>query len=75
MARHRKQRWKIHQCEICERWTSSGVMVAAGHGPLQAGRHRHRVFRWVCDDCRRSRENELAVDQALMAWEIERGYR
>jgi hypothetical protein len=73
--RRRKQRWKIHQCETCERWTSFGVMVAAGKGPLRAGRDRHRVFKWVCDDCRRARDNVLAVDEALVAWEIERGYR
>jgi hypothetical protein len=71
----RKQRWKIHRCETCERWTSGGVMVVAGEGPMRACRRRHRVFRWVCDDCQRSRENLQAVDGALTAWEIERGYR
>jgi hypothetical protein len=71
----RKQRWKVHQCETCERWTSAGVMVSAGVGPRQAGHGRHRVFKWVCDDCRRNEDNERVVDQALTAWEIERGYR
>jgi len=50
-------------------------MVSAGSGPKRAGRERHRVFKWVCDDCRLSAENERAVDRALTAWEIERGYR
>jgi hypothetical protein len=71
----RKQRWRVHQCETCERWTSAGVMVAAGQGPLQACGARHRVFKWVCADCRRNEENVRSVDQALTAWEIERGYR
>jgi transposase-like protein len=64
----RKQRWKVHQCETCGRWRSAGVMVAAG-----VGRHRH--FKWLCDDCQRSSDNLAAVDRALTAWEIERGYR
>jgi hypothetical protein len=64
----RKQRWKVHECETCGRWTSAGLMVAAGSG-------RSRYFKWVCDDCQRSSDNVLAVDRALTAWEIERGYR
>jgi hypothetical protein len=74
MARHRKQRWKIHQCETCERWTSAGVMVSAGEGSHRPGSHRHRVYKWLCDDCKRSGDNLRAVDQALAAWEVERGY-
>jgi hypothetical protein len=68
----RKQHWKIHQCETCERWTSAGVMVAAGTGPMRACSRRHRVFKWVCDDCQRSDENVRAVERALTLWEAER---
>jgi transposase-like protein len=64
----RKQRWKVHQCETCDRWTSAGVMVAAGNG-------RKRFYKWVCDDCQRSSDNLATVDRALTAWEISRGYR
>jgi transposase-like protein len=64
----RRQRWKVHECETCGRWKSAGVMVGAG-----VGRHRH--FKFVCNDCKRSSDNVRAVDQALSAWEIERGYR
>jgi hypothetical protein len=71
----RKQRWKVHQCETCDRWTSAGVMVRAGAGPLRAGPDRHRVFKWVCDDCLRNENNVRSVDRALTEWEIARGYR
>ena len=66
---------RVHQCEICERWTSFGVMTTAGEGPLRASGWRHRVFRWVCSDCERNQENVVAVDRALTQWEIDRGYR
>lgn len=43
-------------------------MVAAGERP-------HRFYKWLCDDCERESDNVRAVDRALTAWEIERGYR
>ena len=66
--RKQRQRWKVHECEVCGRWRNTGVMVGAG-----VGHHRH--FKFVCIDCKRSRDNELALDRALTAWEIEKGYR
>jgi hypothetical protein len=62
------RRLRVHQCEVCERWTSYGVMVGAGVG-------RHRYFKWVCEDCKRAGDNVAAVDRALLEWEVSRGYR
>lgn len=66
---------KVHQCERCERWTSWGEMVSAGIGAHRFGHDRHRRYVWLCSDCKRSSDNVRAIDRALTAWEIERGYR
>lgn len=63
-----RQKWKVHQCEVCERWRSGGVMISAGVG-------RRRRHEWVCDDCKRGRDNLAAIDAALTAWEVSRGFR
>ena len=70
----RKIKVKIHQCEICDRWRASGMMISAGSGPMRAGRFRHRVFKWVCADCQRNQENVQSVYAALSRWEKDHDY-
>ena len=60
-----KQRWKVHQCEFCQRWRSDGQMIAAGEG-------RRRYYKFVCRECQRSGENQRILDQALRRRELER---
>jgi hypothetical protein len=62
-----KARWKAHECSVCGRWRSQGVMLSAG-----VGRHRH--FKFVCSVCRMESVNESRVERALQVWEIEKGY-
>lgn len=69
------KRVRVHQCEVCDRWTSSGVMLCAGTGPHQFGRGRRRVYKWVCDVCQREKQNVQAIEDALVRWEISRGLR
>jgi len=66
-------RLKIHECEICDRWRASGMMIFAGTGPMKAGERRHRVFKWVCSDCQANEDNVHSVDAALSRWEKDRG--
>lgn len=66
---------RVHQCEVCDRYTSSGMMLCAGTGPHQFGPGRRRVYKWLCDRCASERENVQAINDALVQWEISRGLR
>jgi hypothetical protein len=63
----KRQRWKVHQCSVCERWTADGRMYSAGYG-------NHLLHKFMCTGCRQIHRNERQLLFALAQWELDHDF-